>query len=655
MHKQNAFMHLCIYITTYLFRYKESCNPGYDYEKGKYASNEGSNTGHFTQLVWKDSRELGMGSHTIEKNNDKCTYIVARYRPAGNYAGLYDINVKRGSFTNTNNCSNLEWMKPKQRNHINIKPGSDLINTFVVELIKGGNINDLNAIDGISTSNTDILAEHNTVNTTGNNNSNINNEYGNNTVAENFKIDQADTRSLNPNTNSNNSNDNGTSPLKKGGDKMDQKMSSDSDVQKKTGVVESDDKSPEHIFEDKTDEEINVNAKQEPKEKMTNLNESVSNDILSDILLANFKIANQSKNISFDYGSNKDDGVHVEGVNRGGGIMNNDNLAGEGGINGGNGGGNGGDGDFGGGLLKPSDNKLPPEIDVKISPKGDNGGGNPGGGNPGGGNPGGGNPGGGNPGGGNPGGGNPGGGNPGGGNLGGGNPGGGNPGGGNPGGGNPGGGNPEGGNPGGGYPGGGRLGGLDSVGGKTESGDFGNRKPVANTTVTIQAPSTGTLAAVSVPPLRPNNPGEALTIAATLSPIEKAIVHAAGEGAKAASIAYISGAKAGLREGLKYAKQKKEKEKEKEKEMLDQDIPESCLDVCEAGLRAHNKFRSIHGVPNLMLDVELCRQAEEYAQKLAKLGRLKPSGEVEYGENLAYGCYSEQNMELTPADAVKSW
>ena len=54
----------------------------------------------------------------------------------------------RGSFTNTNNCS--EWMKPKQRNHIDIKPGSDLIDTFVVEL--GGNINDLNAIDGISTS-----------------------------------------------------------------------------------------------------------------------------------------------------------------------------------------------------------------------------------------------------------------------------------------------------------------------------------------------------------------------------------------------------------------------------------------------------------------------------------------------------------------------
>ena len=34
---------------------------------------------------------------------------------------------------------------------------------------------------------------------------------------------------------------------------------------------------------------------------------------------------------------------------------------------------------------------------------------------------------------------------------------------------------------------------------------------------------------------------------------------------------------------------------------------------------------------------------------------LKPSGDLDVGENLAYGCYSEENMELTPTEAVKSW
>ncbi|XP_030271976.1 Golgi-associated plant pathogenesis-related protein 1-like isoform X2 [Sparus aurata] len=40
------------------------------------------NTGHFTQVVWKDSTKLGVGMAT----NGKKVFVVGQYRPAGNMA-----------------------------------------------------------------------------------------------------------------------------------------------------------------------------------------------------------------------------------------------------------------------------------------------------------------------------------------------------------------------------------------------------------------------------------------------------------------------------------------------------------------------------------------------------------------------------------------
>lgn len=40
-----------------------------------------SNTGHFTQVVWKESRELGIGR---AKSADGKMFVVGRYNPAGN-------------------------------------------------------------------------------------------------------------------------------------------------------------------------------------------------------------------------------------------------------------------------------------------------------------------------------------------------------------------------------------------------------------------------------------------------------------------------------------------------------------------------------------------------------------------------------------------
>ena len=41
---------------------------------------------HFTQLVWKSSKRLGLGQ---AKSRSGWEYIVAQYRPEGNYDGQY--------------------------------------------------------------------------------------------------------------------------------------------------------------------------------------------------------------------------------------------------------------------------------------------------------------------------------------------------------------------------------------------------------------------------------------------------------------------------------------------------------------------------------------------------------------------------------------
>lgn len=54
-----------------------------DYQKG---------TGHFTQLVWKGTREVGFG---VAKANDGSFYAVANYYPAGNFIGRFIQNVPK--------------------------------------------------------------------------------------------------------------------------------------------------------------------------------------------------------------------------------------------------------------------------------------------------------------------------------------------------------------------------------------------------------------------------------------------------------------------------------------------------------------------------------------------------------------------------------
>lgn len=58
----------------------------YDFSRPGFASG----TGHFTQVIWKDTREVGFG---VARGKDGNFYAVANYFPAGNYQGRFSENV----------------------------------------------------------------------------------------------------------------------------------------------------------------------------------------------------------------------------------------------------------------------------------------------------------------------------------------------------------------------------------------------------------------------------------------------------------------------------------------------------------------------------------------------------------------------------------
>uniref|UniRef100_A0A0K0FXA8 CAP domain-containing protein (inferred by orthology to a human protein) n=1 Tax=Strongyloides venezuelensis TaxID=75913 RepID=A0A0K0FXA8_STRVS len=74
----------------------------YDFNRPGFSSA----TGHFTQLVWKDSRKAGFG--VAVSSDGKGVYVVCKYTPPGNYNNKYSENVKRLSATKPSS-------KPKRR------------------------------------------------------------------------------------------------------------------------------------------------------------------------------------------------------------------------------------------------------------------------------------------------------------------------------------------------------------------------------------------------------------------------------------------------------------------------------------------------------------------------------------------------------------
>ena len=62
-----------------------------DWDFGSSKS-KGGVTGHFTQVVWKGSKQLNCGYATF-KNQYNSYYVVCQYYPPGNYAGQYATQV----------------------------------------------------------------------------------------------------------------------------------------------------------------------------------------------------------------------------------------------------------------------------------------------------------------------------------------------------------------------------------------------------------------------------------------------------------------------------------------------------------------------------------------------------------------------------------
>ena len=78
----------------FVYRYDEVCQ--YNFNVHRYQSG----LGHFTQIIWKASTELGIGKYTGRSGRRTCTYIVARYKDAGNVNSprYFRRNISKGSF-----------------------------------------------------------------------------------------------------------------------------------------------------------------------------------------------------------------------------------------------------------------------------------------------------------------------------------------------------------------------------------------------------------------------------------------------------------------------------------------------------------------------------------------------------------------------------
>lgn len=61
----------------------------YDFQHPDFSSS----TGHFTQVVWKETEQLGVGISLTK--DGKSVYVVAQYFPPGNILGDFETNVQQ--------------------------------------------------------------------------------------------------------------------------------------------------------------------------------------------------------------------------------------------------------------------------------------------------------------------------------------------------------------------------------------------------------------------------------------------------------------------------------------------------------------------------------------------------------------------------------
>lgn len=81
----------------------------YNYSKHGFSMK----TGHFTQVVWKDSTEVGCGR---AKSSRGGTYVVCNYNPPGNYLGRFPENVPPVQTSNNNkNTDEFDYIGERKK------------------------------------------------------------------------------------------------------------------------------------------------------------------------------------------------------------------------------------------------------------------------------------------------------------------------------------------------------------------------------------------------------------------------------------------------------------------------------------------------------------------------------------------------------------
>ncbi|XP_055620130.1 uncharacterized protein LOC129764733 [Toxorhynchites rutilus septentrionalis] len=94
---------------------------------------------------------------------------------------------------------------------------------------------------------------------------------------------------------------------------------------------------------------------------------------------------------------------------------------------------------------------------------------------------------------------------------------------------------------------------------------------------------------------------------------------------------------------------------EKHVRIVDENDPDQFDEFSQAMLRHHNEYRRKHGVPDLVLHKELVRDAQQWAEILARDDRFTYRQNSKYGENLYCLWSSDRHAKPSPRDVCRSW
>lgn len=94
---------------------------------------------------------------------------------------------------------------------------------------------------------------------------------------------------------------------------------------------------------------------------------------------------------------------------------------------------------------------------------------------------------------------------------------------------------------------------------------------------------------------------------------------------------------------------------EKHVRIVDENDPDQFDEFSRAMLRHHNEYRRRHGVPDLVLHKELLRDAQQWAEILARDDRFTYRQNSKYGENLYCLWSSDRHAKPNPKDVCRSW